>query len=274
MNRVVLTAAVLATLLACLPAHAEDVPAHFVPEEMCASRDCTCDDIPMMEAFQANQIAGRDAWMSVKTDILTPTGPSSGPQAIALFKKRFAGDPRIIAQFKSCSGYDATKNDVSKVAGVSPLGKATVDPCFCNAFCKDIVDSTIAHERMHVPTIIAGVVGSGDMLVACKIGVVSGRVCDALEPFTLAQSELASYGAGIAYLDARLRMLQESDPMMPDVACTWEPLAQQSQEPQQAKAAPVPAPAGFFARVELLLRRIFGGESPAEAFAAFDGARR
>ena len=265
-------AGVLAVFAAIGSVRAEDVPKHFVSEEMCASRTCTCEDLPMMEAFRKSQNMARDAWKTVKADIGKAGGPTSGKAAVALFQSRFKGDQCILNRFEMCTGYDADMNKPDKVAGVSPTGDAKIDPCFCDAFCKDIVQSTIAHERMHVPTIIAGTVAKGDYIVGCGLGLLPDKLCKAIEPTTLSDSEILSYGAGISWLDASIMKLSNMDPENPEIGCTWEPLGMC----MKTARAPSPPPTGFFARVTLLLKRIFLGADAAEsgeAYAALDAAR-
>jgi hypothetical protein len=240
-------------------ARAQEVPSHFVPADDCMSRPCVCDDIPMIETFLQNQKDARDAWLDVRGEIFSSTGPQSVEEAVASFQSKYSGDPSVTAQFMMCPGYDPAVNKASKIAGVSSSGGAMLDPCFCAAFCQDIVDSTAAHERMHVPTNIAGVVGKAQFLVACKVGALPDRVCNALMPLILADSEIASYQVGISLLESDLNDLRASDPDMPEMACTWEPPVPEQQ------AAAVPAEAGFFERVALLLERILFGKEPAAA---------
>jgi hypothetical protein len=238
------------------PAAAQGVPSWFVPEDMCGLHDCMCSDIPMMQSFLDNQKNAQAAWQSIRSDILAGTGPRSDTAAKALFKQRFPGDPDVVAQFESCQNYDPNKNSVDKVAGVSPLGAPMLDPCFCDAFCSDIVESTIAHERMHVPTIILGALSKGDYMIACGLGVASGYLCDIVLPLILTDSEILSYDAGISALDASLTKLKEYDPSNPSMACTWECIAPPP-TPAQDKAVPQ----GFWQRVSLLFERVLHGSS-------------
>jgi hypothetical protein len=254
-----------ALTLQCVIARAEGVPSWFVPEDKCMSRDCTCDDMPMIDAFRDNQQNARDAWMSVKNDIGKQDGPKSLGDAVKLFQSRFMGDPRIVDQFETCSTFDASKNNANKIAGVTGLGQAALDPCFCETFCKDIVQSTIDHEKMHVPTLILGTLNKAEMIAACKLGIAPDVLCTALDPWTLADSELASHDAGLATLDAaRSRIPSESD-----VDCTWEPLPA---APQTQRA--VPAPSGFMARLRSIIDRILHGAAPSESLAMLDARGR
>jgi hypothetical protein len=247
-----------------LPARAEDVPSWFVGQDKCMSRPCTCDDMPMLEAYIANQKNGRDAWMMVKSDIFSSTGPTSGAAAIKQFQSRFAGDPRITDQFKMCTSYDPAKNSVTKVAGVSPLGTASLDPCFCETFCQDIIDATVAHERMHVPTLLLGLLNYGDVMIACKLGIgLPASLCNGIEPTILAESELPSYDKGIASLEAAANRI----PSESSVQCTWQPLPPVAPPPM---AAAIPSPPGLLARLKLIFARILRGAAPSESFAVLD----
>jgi hypothetical protein len=237
------------------PAAAEDAPSWFVPVGMCMTRPCTCADIPIMEKFDANQKNARDAWKSVQKDVLSGTGPMSAADAVALFRSRFAGDPAITTQFQSCPGFDPTKNSVSKVAGVSKSGEPVLDPCFCAAFCADIVQSTVEHEKMHVPTIVLGTIGKGDLIIGCGLHILSGPICNVIAPYTLSSSEIASHDTGILYLDLALDKLRANDPSKPGVACTWMPIA----EPSTPRPPAPPPPPGFVDRVRLLFDRIVHG---------------
>ncbi len=260
-------ALIVLAMIACpRTGHAEDVAAWFVPQESCPTRPCTCDDIPMMDAYLQNQKDALSAWSSVKADITTPTGPTSMSDAVTSFNGRFSGDARVLAQFKTCPGYDATKNNPNKVAGVTKFGGAVLDPCFCAAYCADIVNATVVHEMMHVPTTIAGVVGKADLIIACRLGVLTGHICNAILPDTLATSEVLSYTAGINALETRLDHLKTHDPAVPELSCTWTPLAPIARGPS------VRPPSGFFARVALLWRRVVSGGSPM-AVASHDAQR-
>jgi hypothetical protein len=245
-----------------VPARAQDAPASFVTEDKCGTRACTCKDAPMMERFRNNQIQARKAWASVKADIIAGTGPRSVADADKAFRGRFPGDPAIVSQFTSCSGYDATMNDLGKVAGVSPSGEAVLDPCFCNAFCKDMVDSTVVHEKSHRDTAIPFVVVMTGLQIGCAVakGLKDsfGYQCDTANPMIRANSELIAYQAGIDSLDAAIQKLTETDPDNPTLACTWEPIVAAAPSPSLPNAA-APLPQGFFARVGLLWNRLIHG---------------
>lgn len=245
---------------------AEGVPSHFVSSDECTSRPCTCDDIPIMDAFLQSQKDAKTAWSLVQAEIFTPDGPQSLADTVSSFQSKYMGDPNVAAQFKMCADYDPSVNKLTKVAGVSSSGGAMLDPCFCNAFCQDIVDSTVMHERMHVPTQLLGFGNKLSFFAACKVGALPDRVCNALEPLNLAESELVSHEAGILSLQSDLDDLLASDPSMPEMACTWAPLV----PPEMASV--VPEVKGFFARVALLVQRIVWGTEP-EALAALDVGR-
>jgi hypothetical protein len=244
-------------------ARAEGIPAHFVESSKCTSRPCTCDDIPMMDAFLQSQKDAHSAWFDVRGEIFTSGGPQTIEDAVKSFQSKYSGDPRVADQFKMCAGYDPTVNKLSKIAGVSSSGGAMLDPCFCDAFCQDIVDSTVAHEIMHVPTNIAGVVGKAQLFAGCKLGVLPDRLCNALMPLTLVDSELAAHEVGIASLTIDLELLKAEDPAMPEMACTWQPLpaaVTTSLSPRVLE----PAKLGVLDRVVLLFKRIVWGEEAVE----------
>lgn len=237
-----------------LSAHAETVPAHFVPASECKSRECQCADAPMIERFIRNQKNARDVWRQVLGQVGTDTGPMSGSEARQMFQDNFSGDPLVSAQFMTCNGYDATKNTLSQIAGVPSFGAAALDPCFCNAFCQDIVDATVNHELAHTPTILLAFREDAPYVAACKTGLLPDTFCNSLEPSQLAQSEIASYSVGILSLQSDLDDIQAAAPENPAVECTWDPLPDAG-----ARLAPPPAPSGFFERVLLLADRVLHG---------------
>jgi hypothetical protein len=256
-----LAGALGALLLLARSAHAEDVPAHFVEADQCTSRPCSCADAPIMEQFLQNQKDARAAFQLVHDQLPTPQGAQSNAQAVSQFQGLFgAGNAHVNAQFMSCAGYDPAVNKLTKVAGISGLGTAKLDPCFCDAFCKDIVDSTIAHERMHAPTLLLGFHDRITWQTACKLGVLPDRVCNMLDPLNLVESELISHQVGINSLESSLNALKASDPAMPGMMCTWTPLASAGSAAPPAQRAPTPP--SFFARVELLIERIVWGAEP------------
>jgi hypothetical protein len=233
----------------------------FVPEDKCGTRDCTCDDAPMMERFRDNQIKAQKAWQSVKNDLVAGTGPRSLADAETLFRNRLGGGDSVLTQqFKSCPGYDAAKNDLGKIAGVSPAGEAVLDPCFCASFCKDVVHSTVVHEKSHRDTAIPFVAVMTGMQIGCKAlkGLKESFAyqCDTVSPVIRANSELVAYQAGIDSLQAAITKLEMDDPMNPGVECTWKPIVESSPTTPMAAS---PAPAGFLDRVRLLWNRLIHG---------------
>jgi hypothetical protein len=171
---------------------------------------------------------------------------------------RFMGDPAVTAQFQTCPGFDPAKNNVNKIAGISRTGDPVLDPCFCAAFCEDAVTATVAHEKMHRPTILIGVIGQSDFFAGCTLGILKGAFCGALEATILASSEVASHEVGIASLGASIDKLKANDPSKPGMACTWMPIAEPAVPPPPAP----PPPAGFVDRVRLLFDRILHGAKP------------
>lgn len=239
---------------------------HFVPAEECMSDDCTCADAPMMEVFLRNQQQARDIWVSVREDLFTETGPQSMDEAKALFESRFKGDSRISSQFMSCTGYDPNVNSLTQIAAVPGLGEATLDPCFCDAFCKDVIDATVDHELTHGPTLLAGFANVITFQVGCKAGVLPDTFCNSLDPMILADSEIISYTIGNASLSSSIEDLYESDPANPEMQCTWEPLPETPPAGTRSGATPVPgaglpaaAPAGIWERFTLLVERFVNG---------------
>jgi hypothetical protein len=239
-----------------LSAHAEKVPDHFVPASECKSRPCECSDAPMIERFIRNQKNARSVWVQVAEQIGTDTGPMSGTEARQLFEDNFSGDSWINAQFMTCAGYDEKKNSLKQIAGVPSFGAAALDPCFCNAFCQDIVDSTVNHELAHTPTVLLAFREDAAYVAACKTGLLPDTFCNSLEPGQLAQSEIASYTVGILSLQSDLSDIQQAAPENPAVECTWDPLPDAG-----ARLAPAPVPSGFFERVKLLADRVIYGSA-------------
>lgn len=260
----------LVATLACAALASAQNPENFVPSDECKSDECTCEDAPMMEVFLKNQENARDAWQSVRDDLFTEGGPQSMEEARALFESRFNGDDRVGLQFMSCEGYDAEKNSLKQIAAVPSLGQATLDPCFCDAFCQDIIDATVTHELTHGPTLLAGFADVLHWKVACKTGVLSDTFCNSLDPMILANSEISSYTLGNYSLSESIEDLQESDPADPEMECTWDPLPDEAPpEPEPNILPPIPgakapaaAPSGLWNRFTLLVDRFINGATP------------
>lgn len=256
-------AAMLASL-ACAALAGAQTTEHFVPADECMSKDCTCADAPMMEVYLRNQQNARDAWNSVRADIFAAGGPQSMQEARDLFHMRFKGDSRINQQFMSCTGYDPNVNSLQQIAAVPGVGQATLDPCFCDAFCKDIIDATVVHELTHGPTLLAGFANVLHFKVACRAGVLPDSFCNSLDPMILADSEIISYTLGNASLADSIEDLQESDPANPEMECTWEPLPATPPPgsrvlPPGSGAAQAPVPPGLWDRFTLLVDRFLNG---------------
>lgn len=249
----------LASFVFVVPAAAQTE--HFVPADECMSDDCTCADAPMMEVFLRNQQKARDTWVSVREDLFTDNGPQSMDEAKALFESRFSGDSRVSNQFKSCMGYDPNVNSLSQIAAVPGLGEATLDPCFCDAFCKDIIDATVDHELTHGPTLLAGFANVVTFKVGCAAGVLPDSFCNSLDPMILADSEIISYTVGNHSLSESIEDLYESDPAAPEMQCTWEPLPENPSRSARSanREAPAAAPAGLWERFTLLAERFVNG---------------
>jgi hypothetical protein len=242
---------VLATsVIACYGAvaRADDVQSWFVPVEQCNSRACVCKDLPTLKLFLDDQKRALAAWKSVKAATVAGTGPTTPAAARALFNSLLgSGSPGIITQYKSCPGYDPTKNDPKKIAGVNAAGVPVFDPCFCGAFCNDVIQATLAHEKMHFTSGVILTAGSLHMLAFCK--VVNHPECAKVAPLTLAASEIASHDAGIAKLQEAIDKLLASS----DEDCTTTP-----PKPPDG-GTPTPAPTTLSSRVGLLFERIVGG---------------
>lgn len=244
--RLKLVLAASAIVSYALVARADDVPSFFVPVEQCTTKPCECVDLPTMKAFLADQTRARDAWETVRRDINTPTGPRSAAAARALFNSRLgAASPDIANKFTTCPGYDPTKNTLTKIAGVNASGVSVFDPCFCGAFCKDIIDATLVHEKMHVKSGVILTLGAMHMLAFCK-AFPSHAECGKLEPLFLAASEVASHDAGVKALDQGIRKLLEATE-----DCTTD------------GGAPSPTvPTGVGNRVQSLFSRFVNGAPP------------
>lgn len=189
------------------------------------TRPCTCSDAPFMEVFLKNQQKSRDAWKQVYDSIGTSTGPKTGGKAKEAHDKLFPGDPRVVAQYKTCPSYDKNA-DLSQFAGAPGPGQLWVDQCACEAFCSDIIEATIAHESSHPTTIILGAASFFVDIVLCAKGIQSQAICDQIEPTILAVSELAAYTLGNRSLNGAIKKIaQTPDPANPKVACTWTPIA-------------------------------------------------
>jgi hypothetical protein len=214
-----------------------------------ASRECTCADAPYMEIFLQNQQVALEAWKTTRNDIALNGGASTFDQARALFSQNFQGDARVLTPLSACTGLDT-----GRIAGPSILdGGAELNDCFCSNVCRDIVDATIAHERTHVAVNIVGIdymigVGAG-----CLLGKLPQHFCDVSDALLLSESEVLAHEVGNGVLRDRLNDLQLSDPAMPEMECTWEPL------PLPHSAPPPQAPQGFLERVQMLAQRFLHG---------------
>jgi hypothetical protein len=214
------------------------------------SHDCTCDDGAYLEVFLANQRDALAAWEDTQSDII---GGAAGTfeEARALFEQKFPGDPRVLSHLTACPDLNP-----KKVAGVSILGGgAELDDCFCKNVCKDIVESTISHERTHVAFNLLGIsyiIGVG---TACSADLTDPDFCKVSNALLLSESEIQAHRIGVETLQESLSTLK--DPESPEMECTWEPLP--DAPPPEAEAAAEPAPEGFLPRVRALLVRFVHG---------------
>lgn len=242
-----LASAALAIASYALVARADTVPAGFVPIESCATKPCTCLDLPTLKLMLADQTRARDAWKTVKAEIIAGTGPTTTDDARARFNTLFgAASPGILTQYQSCPGYDPLKNDPKKIAGVSSAGVPVFDSCFCSAFCSDIIQATLAHEKMHVTSGAILTAGSLHMLAFCK--VINHPECVKLAPLTLAASEIASHEAGMAKLKEAIDRLE------PQPDCTTTPM-------KDAGSTDAVAPTGLAPRIHQLADRVLYGRA-------------
>jgi hypothetical protein len=252
-----------ALALSVVPARAAvDAPGFFVSPSECqeSSPECKCADAPMMELFLKNQQAALAAWRDTMSAILMPGGPSTRAEALDDFHMRFGGDERITNQFGSCSTFnDEMDRTATKVAGVDPTrGGAVLDPCFCETFCDDITSATANHERTHFAY---GVLALNELIqttVPCKAGLLDEHYCATIDAQQLAETEIFAHQVGNSSLQSSLDALKASDPDMPDMECTWEPLPAVA---LRVLPAPPPAPTGLWDRVELLASRFVHGKS-------------
>ncbi len=205
-----------------------------------------------MEVYRDQQKKARNAWVTIGA-----SAPASKADADAAFSTAFTADGRVTAQFTSCPGYNASTNKLSQVAGVRSDGTTAFDPCMCSAFCTDIVQSTIDHERTHVPTIIAGFLSGLPAQAGCKAVAAAQPLCDRLNANTLVNSEIISYTVGITTVDNAIsRIANAPDPSSPSMQCTWTPLAPVT----MLRSAPDgPVPASIWQRLALLAERFWNG---------------
>ncbi len=255
--------ALLSLCAVALPAHADTVPDGFLGPADCRalSPECKCADAPLLELLMKDQSNALDAWLSTANAITQPDGPATASEAVADFHSRYPGDARITSNFSACDTFDPKVNLLTKVAGVSiSKAGAAVDPCFCKQFCRDAIDATIIHEDVHFRFAIEAMYEQIATSIACKVGDLEQIFCDRVQARQLARSESYAHQAAVDSMGGSLAKLRASDPDMPDMECTWEPLPD-----VQARVLPAapPAPAGFWQRLEMLASRFIHGASRA-----------
>ena len=251
--------------LACvaLPAHADTAPDSFLGPDECRalSPECKCADAPMLELLLKDQSKALDAWDETADAITMPGGPATMQEAVDDFHSRFPGDTRIADQFAACDTIDEPGHNLTKIAGVSlRKGGAALDSCFCKQFCEDAVDATIIHEDTHFKFAFEALLEMITSKVACGVGQLEQSYCDTLLARQLARSEQYAHSAAIESMADSLDKLRSSDPDMPDMECTWEPLPDMV---TRATPPAPPAPAGFWQRLEMLASRFIHGASRA-----------
>jgi hypothetical protein len=261
------TAFRLLTLLSltglALPAHADTAPDDFLGPDDCRalSPDCKCSDAPMLELLLKDQSKALDAWDATADAIAMPGGPATMEAAVQDFHSRFPGDTRIADQFAACDTIDEGGHNLTKIAGVSiRKGGAALDSCFCKQFCEDAVNATIIHEDVHFKFAFEAMLEMITSSVACKLGELEQSYCDTLLARQLARSEQYAHAAAIESMQDSLDELRASDPDMPDMECTWEPLP--DMVTRVTPPAP-PAPSGLWQRIELLADRFIHGAARA-----------
>jgi hypothetical protein len=165
-----------------------------------------------MIAFRDNQQAGLQAWMQTAADITSGTsGAKTFEDAVTLFWGHFgpsSAQTAVKTQFQTCPGYDSAVNNWKKIAGTRGVFVA-LDPCFCSAFCQDVVDATTAHEREHLKYNLGSLSFFIDALAACKTGLPPASFCDELEPLQITISEIRAYTVGIQALNDAIKALQD-----------------------------------------------------------------
>lgn len=238
------------TVVAPRAAHATQLSAEDCRAK---TRPCTCSDGPFMEVFLKNQQASREAWSKVYDTIDTPTGPTSANEAKTAHDKLFSGDPRVITQYKTCPSFDPNA-DLTQFAGAPGPGELWVDQCACEAFCSDIIEATITHEKSHPTTIILGAVNYSISIVMCAAGAADKSLCDQVEPKILAGSELVAYTLGNHQLEGAIEdLLETKDPAKPTELCTWQPIASVTRPSSEA------VPESLWARLVNLAGRFWSG---------------
>jgi len=244
-------AAALAVLASSGSALAQSVPASFISDTDClaASPSCACADAQFMEVYRAQQQKGRDTWVSVGTSF-----PASPAAALAAFQAGFTNDPRVSNQFATCPGYNPAVNVLTKIAGVRSSGDTAYDPCFCAAFCKDIVQATIDHERTHRPTLLLGFFSSLPAQFACKAASTAQPLCDRADANTLVNSEIVGYQVTLSTLNSAIsRIASSPDPNNPQMDCTWTSLVLFAPPPRP----PSVIPESFLQRLAMLMTRLW-----------------
>jgi hypothetical protein len=253
-------------VLSVAPAsRADTVPDFFVGADACRklSRECTCADAPLLELLLKDKERALDAWDET-ADAIDAEGSAIKTNADARndFVSRFQGDSRIGAQFLACPSYSDISEKMgrspSRVAGVSLFGGGgALDPCYCEQFCLDAVDATIAHENDHFlfafEVIMEGLTANS----ACLVGQLDQSYCDSLGAHQQARTEQSAHVISINHLSDALTRLRSADPEHPDMECTWEPLPDMDPAP----APDMPEHASLWQRVELLVTRFVRGQA-------------
>ena len=244
---------------------ADTVPDFFVDGDACRklSRECTCADAPMIQLLLRDKRKALDAWDAVADSIDEPGGPSTNEDARNAFVGSFQGDPRIGDQFLACPSYDEVSakqgRSPSRIAGVSLTGGGgALDPCYCQQFCLDAVNATIAHEDDHFRFGFEAILEVMTAKSACLIGALDQTYCDKLGARQQARTEQYAHVISIDHLsDSVSKLAQSQDDEHPDMACTWEPLPDlpPSDEPDPKEHA------SLWQRLELLVSRFVHGQA-------------
>lgn len=244
---------------------ADTVPDFFVNEDECRklSPECTCADAPMLELLLKDKERALDAWDET-ADAVDAAGSTlrTNEDARNDFVSRFQGDSRIGDQFTDCPSYKEVSammgRSPSRVAGVSlSSGGAALDPCYCQQFCLDAVNATIAHENDHFWFAFEVILEVMTAKSACLAGALDQSYCDSLGARQQARTEQSAHVISIDHLADAVSRLRAMDPEHPDMECTWEPLP----EVPHSSMPDMPEHASLWQRLELLVSRFVHGQA-------------
>jgi hypothetical protein len=227
-----------ASLLALAPgprAHAQ-----LVPASQCNPPPCGCNDMKMLERALKASNDSLAAWESVLAQFSTPNPPKTMEEARAAFDAVNPADAFLLAQMQTqCPTFNG-----GKVGGVDSEGNTMYLPCFCQAFCKDIVEATGAHEQQHHKNMV-------DLALHQITVVLGGALMGESVPYNasvITLSEIDAHQAGSDYLRSKMASF-----MSQNALCTWTPLA------APVPASKTPIPETLADRIRALYHRIVDG---------------